>query len=92
MLPKGFGDEDVNAIEADFFTLKGKSKTRQFVSNKVLDLYLGISFPLRNEIEIHIEETEESELNNKIISVSYQIFFFLRDLTPSLQEEKIYHR
>jgi hypothetical protein len=86
MLPKGFGDEDVNAIEAEFFTLKGKSKTCQFLSNKVLDLYLGISFPLRNQIENHIEE---SELN----TVSYQIIIFsLRDLTPSLQEKKIYHR
>jgi hypothetical protein len=72
LLPKGSGDEDANAIETEFFTLKGKAKTRQFLPNKVLELYLGISHSLRNEIEDHIEESE----NHDIISVCYQISFF----------------
>jgi hypothetical protein len=69
LLPKGCEDEDMNAIENEFFTLKGKAKTRQFLPNKVLDLYLGISHLLRNEIENHIEESESN------VSVCYQIFF-----------------
>ena len=72
LLLKGSGDEDVNAIISDFFTCKGNAKTCQFLPNKVLDLYLGISHSLRNEIENHIEESE----NHDIISVCYQIFFF----------------
>jgi hypothetical protein len=62
LLPKGSGDEDVNAIGDEFFSLKGKAKTRQFLPTKVLDLYLGISHSLRNEIEDYIENLE---LNNK---------------------------
>jgi hypothetical protein len=72
MLPKGSGDGDMNAIENEFFTLKGKAKMRQFMPNKVLDLYLGISHSLRNEIENHIEE---SEINRSIL-VCYQVFIF----------------
>ena len=56
LLPKGPGDEDLNAIEAEFYTFKGKAKSRQFLPNKVLDLYLGISYALRSEIEDYIEE------------------------------------
>lgn len=72
LLLKGSGDEDANTIETEFFTLKGKAKTRQFLPNKVLELYLGISHLLRNEIEDHIEESG----NHDIISVCYQISFF----------------
>ena len=64
MLPKGPGDEDVNAIENEFFTLKGKAKTRQFLPNKVLELYLGINYLMRSEIENYIEEH-----NNNCVSV-----------------------
>lgn len=56
LLPKGPGDEDLNAIESEFYTYKGKAKTRQFLPNKVLDLYLGIGYGLRSEIEDYIEE------------------------------------
>jgi hypothetical protein len=72
LLPKGSGDEDANTIETEVFTLKGKAKTCQFLPNKVLELYLGISHSLRNEIEDHIEESG----NHDIISVCYQISFF----------------
>ena len=58
LLPKGSGDEDVNAIENEFYTVKGKAKMRRFLPNKVLDLYLAISHLLRNEIEDHIEDLE----------------------------------
>lgn len=61
MLPKGPGDEDLNAIENEFYTYKGKAKTRQFLPNKVLDLYLGIVFGLRSEIENYIEDNCNSE-------------------------------
>lgn len=73
LLPKGFGDEDsdVNAIEHEFFTFTGKGKSKKFLPNKVLDLYLGISHSLRNEVESYIEET-----NSNVISVCYQIFIF----------------
>lgn len=47
ILPKGSGDEDVDVIENEFFTIKGKAKTHQFLPNKVLDLYLGISHKLQ---------------------------------------------
>lgn len=67
MLPKGPGNEDLNAIEGEFYTLKGKAKTRQFLTNKVLDLYLGIGYVLRSEIETYIEE-------HKSGLVCYQIF------------------
>ena len=46
MLPKGPGDEDADATENKFFTIKSKAKTCQFLPNKMLDLYLGISHKL----------------------------------------------
>jgi len=46
MLPKGPSDEDLNTIEGEFYTFKGKAKTRQFLPSKVLDLYLGIGYAL----------------------------------------------
>jgi hypothetical protein len=64
MLPKGPDDEDVNAIEGELFTLKGKAKARQFLPNKVLDLYLGISHLLKNEIEDHIDSEELKAASN----------------------------
>ena len=69
MLPKGLGNEDVNAIESEFFTFKGKGKTCHYLLNKVLDLYLGISYTKRCEIDNHIEE-----YNANSILVCYQIF------------------
>jgi len=69
LLPKGPSNEDLNAIESDFYTFKGKSKTRHFSANKVLDLYLGIGYTLRSEIESHIEE----QSTNSVL-VSYQVF------------------
>jgi hypothetical protein len=76
MLPKGLGDasEDVDAIESEFFTYKGKAKMRQFLPNKVLDLYLGISYAMRSEIDNHIEESELNLLNANSVSVCYHIF------------------
>lgn len=71
MLPKGHGDEDVNAIESEFFTFKGKAKTRQYLPNKVLDLYLGISYAKRSEIDNYIEEY--NAVNTDSVSVCYQI-------------------
>lgn len=70
MLPKGPGNEDVNAIESEFFTFKGKSKTRQYLPNKVLDIYLGISYVKRTEIDNYIEE---HSLNTYSVSVCYQV-------------------
>ena len=43
LIPAGPGDEDVNAISSRFFQPKGKMKTLQFVSNKVLELYLELA-------------------------------------------------
>ena len=73
MLLKGSGDEDVDAIKNEFFTIKGKAKTHQFLPNKVLDLYLGISHKLWCNINNHIEE-----LNTNPISelVCYQALFW----------------
>ena len=68
MLPKGPGDQDVDVIESEFFTFKGKAKTRQFLPNKVLDLYFGISHKLRCDIEHYVEE-----LNTNITSVCYHL-------------------
>ena len=68
MLPKGPGNQDVDAIESEFFTIKGKARTRQFLPNKVLDLYLGISHMLQCDIENYIEE-----LNTNSVSVCYQV-------------------
>jgi hypothetical protein len=67
MLPKGPGDEDLDAIENEFFTIKGKAKTRQFLPNKVLDLYLGINYAMRSEIDNYIEEHS----NDPVSVVSY---------------------
>jgi hypothetical protein len=69
MLSKGPGDEDVDAIESEFFTIKGKAKTCQYLPNKVLDLYLGISYVKRNEIDNYIEECEI-----KTVLVCYKVF------------------
>ena len=68
MLPKGPGDQDVDAIENEFFTIKGKAKTRQFLPNKVLELYLGISHKLRCDIENYVED-----LNANCVSVCYPV-------------------
>ena len=43
LLPKDPGDEDVDAIESEFFTLKGKAKTCQYFPNKVLDFTLELA-------------------------------------------------
>ena len=92
MLPKGSGDEDVNAIEAEFFTLKGKAKMRQFLPTKVLDLYLGISFPLRNEIEDHIEQSELNTVSKKKISTITSKYNHRddEDATPSVPQTKLF--
>lgn len=70
MLPKGPGDEDLNAIENEYYTIKGKAKTRTFLPNKVLELYLGIGYVLRSEIEDYIEE-----YNNNPVPVCYHVFY-----------------
>ena len=69
LLPKGLGNEDVNAIESEFFTFKGKGKTCHYLPNKVLDLCLRISYTKQCEIDNHIEE-----YNANSISVCYQVF------------------
>jgi hypothetical protein len=56
MLLKGPGNENVDAIKSKVFTFKGKVKTCQYLLNKVLDLYLGISYAKQNEIDNYIEE------------------------------------
>ena len=66
-LPKGPGNEDVNAIESEFFILKGKAKTCHYLPNKVLDLYLGISYMKWCEIDDYIEE-----YNTNSVLVCYQ--------------------
>ena len=71
LLPKGPGDQDMDVIENEFFTIKGKAKTRQFLPNKVLDLYLGISHKLRCEIDDYVEELRVNADSN--ISVCYQL-------------------
>jgi hypothetical protein len=70
MLPKGPGDQDVDVIENEFFIIKGKAKTRQFLPNKVLDLYLGISHKLRCEIDDFIEGLQANLIS---VSVCYQV-------------------
>lgn len=71
MLPKD--EDDVGAIENEFFSIKGRGKLRQFLPNKVLDLYLGISYTLRCDIENYIEEFKTG---SESISVCYHIFYY----------------
>lgn len=68
MLPKGPGDQDVDVIKNEFFTIKGKAKTRQFLLNKVLDLYFGISYKLWCDIDNYVED-----LNANSVSVCYPV-------------------
>lgn len=84
MLPKGPGDEDLNAIENEYYTIKGKAKTRTFLPNKVLELYLGIGYVLRSEIEDYIEE-----YNNNPVPVCYHVFTCLNPNTYFLGK-KVY--
>jgi hypothetical protein len=86
MLPKGPGNEDVNAIESEFFTFKGKSKTRQYLPNKVLDIYLGISYVKRTEIDNYIEEHSS---NIYSVSVRYQVLLANSHETDSNFQKKM---
>lgn len=77
MLPKGPGDEDVDAIESEFFTFKGKAKTCQYLPNKVLDLYLGISYAKRIKIDNYIEDSYNIKTvsdKSDQVSVCYKVF------------------
>ena len=59
LIPIGFGDEDVNAISSKFFQPKGKMKTLQFVSNKVLDLYLELPYERYAKILACLEDMDD---------------------------------
>ena len=78
MLLKGPGDQDIDAIKNKFFTIKGKAKTRQFLPNKVLDLYLGISHTLRCSIDNYVEELRINTMTgtSNSDSVCYQSYYF----------------
>lgn len=56
LVPAGPGDEDVNAISSKFFLPKGKMKTLQFVSNKVLELYMELAYVRYARILERLEE------------------------------------
>ena len=44
LIPAGPGKEDIGTISSKFFLPKGKTKTIQFQSNKVLELYLELAY------------------------------------------------
>ena len=50
LIPLGPDDEDINVISSKFFQPKGKLKVLHFQSNKVLDLYLEISYEVYTQV------------------------------------------
>jgi len=56
LIPRGPGNEDIDAVAEMFFIRKGKAKIPQFQANKVLDLALELNYDLYCKIEIHLED------------------------------------
>jgi hypothetical protein len=68
LIPAGPNNEDVGAISSKKFLPKGKSKTIQFHSNKVLDLYLELPYDKYAEVQNHPEDIEDQLVHYQIIS------------------------
>lgn len=56
----GLKDKDIDAISSKFFAPKGKSKVPHFQPNKVLDLYMELSYDQHLNILDHIENNDVS--------------------------------
>ena len=68
LVPAGPDNEDVGAISSKFFLPKGKSKTIQFHPNKVLELYLELSYDKYAEILNHLDDIEDQSVCSQFIS------------------------
>ena len=68
LIPAGPDNEDVGAISSKFFLPKGKSKTIQFNSNKVLELYLELPYDKYAEILNYLDDMEDQFVGSRFIS------------------------
>lgn len=71
LIPTGPGDEDINAISSKFFLPKGKMKTLQFSSKKVLELYLELAHDRYAKIITRLEEMIEMEDQFQVVRLIY---------------------
>ena len=84
LIPLGSGEEDVNAISSKFFVPKGKSKVLQFQRNKVLDLYLEMTYEMYSQFSDHLAELQNAEVrllftNRLIPLLTYPAQFVVHD-------------
>ena len=72
LVPAGPGNEDVNTISSKFFLPKGKMKTLQFISNKVLELYMELVHDQYAKILAHLEEMMD-ETEDHLVRLTYSL-------------------
>ena len=72
LVPAGPGNEDVNAISSKFFLPKGKMKTLQFISNKVLELYMELAHDQYAKILAQLEEMID-ETEDHLVRLTYSL-------------------
>ena len=58
LIPVGPGNTDMGAITSKFFLPKGKLKTLQSQSKKVVELYLELAYDRYTEILVHLEDMD----------------------------------
>lgn len=63
LIPLGSGKEDVNAMSSKFFVPKKKSEVLQFQRNKVLDLYLEMTYEMYSQFLDHLAELQNAEVH-----------------------------
>jgi hypothetical protein len=75
LIPLGPDNEDINAISSKFYVPKGKSKVLQFQPNKVLDLYLEISYETYSQVLERLEDLQNEEVRYFIDDIEEKITY-----------------
>jgi hypothetical protein len=70
LIPLGAGNDDINAISSKFFQLRGKSKTPRLQLNKVLLMYLEISYETYCQVSERLDELQLEDIHNQPITES----------------------
>ena len=85
LIPAGPDDQDVNAISSQFFVQKGKMKTLQFTSKKVLELYLEL---VHEEYADIVSRLDMTEMEDNLVCSIYSLVIIPTNIDPK-QPKKI---
>ena len=85
LIPAGLGDQDVNAISSKFFQPKGKTKTLQFTSKKVLELYLELVHEQYADI---VARLDIAEMEDNLVCSIYSLVIISTNTDPK-QPKKV---